>query len=177
MPIPHDDPPLTPEFLARTRPLSVAATALLTLQVTGNLYEEAVTNIQAITRPRPGAMPGELEAGSPVFFYMPWVAIGAGCAATLRIRHGAAAPKRVRRSWNGALACLCIVAAAKIPLVVTINPLFRDPKQDPELLRARARLWAWGNGLAVLAGGTAIALLTSARRLPVVTGHLDAAGP
>src|SRR3954452_9074579 len=105
------DPPLTPEFLARTRPLSVVATALLTLQVTGNLYEELVTNPQAAIDPRPGALPGALEVGSPLFFYMPWVAIGLGAAVALRWRHGAAAPRRMRRAWNAALACLGVVAA------------------------------------------------------------------
>src|SRR3954454_7484309 len=110
MPIPDDEPPVTAEFLARTRPLSVAATVLLGLQVAGNLYEEVVSNAHAIADPRPGALPGELEAGSPLFFYMPWVAVGAGCAAALRVRHGAAAPRRVRRSWDGALGCLAVVA-------------------------------------------------------------------
>lgn len=168
---PEQDPPLTLEFLARTRPLSVTATALLGLQVAGNLYEEIVTNPQAVAHPRPGALPGELETGSPVFFYMPWVAIGAGAAVLLRARHGAAAPRHVRRAWNAALVCLGVVATTKTALITRVNPLFRDPDQNPEHLRHQAQIWGVANAMAIAAGAAALALLTAVRRLPTTVAE------
>ena len=53
--------------------------------------------------------------------------------------------------------------AAKVFLITTINPRFRDPSMVIESVRESAITWAVVNGVAILAVATALALLLSWR--------------
>jgi hypothetical protein len=55
--------------------LTVVATVFLAQNVFGNLYEQNAA-LRSLVDPTPGALIGELELGSPLYYYMPWVLIG-----------------------------------------------------------------------------------------------------
>lgn len=163
--------PLT--LLRRTRPLTAAATVFLSVQLFGNLYEELVTNVATIAAPRPGGLVGELEPGSPVYYYLPWAPLGVVLVAVLAVRlRRLGAPGWVVRRVRGAVGALAVAVAAKVVLITQVNPRFRDPVGDPGALHDWAVVWAVGNGVAILAVATALALLLTWRaRLLDLTGH------
>jgi len=154
---------MTPELLRRTRPVSVALTALLAMWLFGNLYEELVPNLQLIANPRPGTVPDLFAVGSPVFYYLPWAPITVVLAVVLRVRFGAAAPPAARRAWDRLLGCVAVGAVAKILLITQVNPVFRDPSASRDVVHGQAVLWAFGNGVAIIAVAAALVLLTSSR--------------
>lgn len=141
----------------RTRGLTAVAVGLLALQLFGNLYEEVVTNPAVIADPLPGRSVDELAPGSPLYYYMPWVAVGVAVVVALFVR--------VRRSGQSgsdlmmALGGVVVTAAAKVVLITSVNPTFRDPLVAPNDLRATAIVWGIGNGVAILAVGFAIAMI------------------
>lgn len=151
-------------LLEATRPLSTVAAVFLALQLFGNLYEEVVTNAATIADPRVGSSVGELAPGSPLFYYLPWAPLGVVLVAVLAVRLGRlGAPTWVARRVQGALAALAVAVAAKVVLITTINPRFRDPSTPVEAVRESAIVWAFGNGAAVLAVAAALVLLLSWR--------------
>ncbi|MDP9847668.1 hypothetical protein [Streptosporangium lutulentum] len=155
---------MSPEFLERTRSLSVTLTALLCMWLFGNLYEGLVTNPQLIANPRPGTFVGEFAVGSPVYYYLPWAPFCVILMIVLRVRFGRGAPARVRRAWNGAIGFVVVAVIAKVVLITQVNPVFRDPAVSGELVRDRAVWWAFGNGVATIAVAAAVVLLTFHRR-------------
>jgi hypothetical protein len=164
---------VSPEFLGRTRLLSVSLTALLCMWLFGNLYEELVTNLQLIANPRPGTLVGAFAAGSPVYYYLPWAPFCVVLAVILRLRFGRSAPAQVRRAWNSAIGFIAIAAIAKVILITQVNPVFRDPAVTSEVVYNRAVWWAAGNGIAIIAVAAAVVLLTSCRRPPAVSDALE----
>lgn len=150
---------MTPtEQITSTRTLTTVAVVGLSIQLVGNLYEQVVTNVQSIVDPVPGRSVDELAAGSPLFFYMPWVPIG--IAATVMIwrkSRDVAAPSS--RPIARALLLLGVAAVAKAVLIAMINPTFRDPTVAVDTVRANAIWWALGNGIAILAVAAAIGSL------------------
>jgi F0F1-type ATP synthase membrane subunit c/vacuolar-type H+-ATPase subunit K len=160
-------------LLRATRGLSVTAAVFLALQLFGNLYEQLVSNVAMIARPRVGALVGELVAGSPVYYYLPWAPLGVLLVAVLAVRlPRLGAPGWVVRRVRGALAALGVAVAVKIVLIAAVNPRFRDPGSEVETVRGWAVTWAFGNGAAVLAVATALVLLLSwrARVLDLAAG-------
>jgi len=153
----------TPELLARTRPWSVTATALLGLWLSGNLYEEVVWIPRLIADPRPGTLVNALALGSPVYFYLPWAPISLALVVALRVRFGGE-DAGARRAWNRTTAALAVALAVKVALITGVNPVFRDPAATTDLVHDRAVLWAFGNGAAIVAVALALTHLTAWRR-------------
>ena len=147
-------------LLQTTRPLSTTAAAFLAVQLFGNLSEEIVGNTATIADPQVGALVGALAPGSPLYYYLPWAPLGVALTAILAVRLSRLdAPTWVLRRVRGALAALVIAIAAKIVLITTINPRFRDPNSTVQAIRGWAITWAFGNGIAILAVAAALALL------------------
>lgn len=96
-------------LLRRTRRLTVVVVLLLSVQLFGNLYEQLVTNVQTYTDPHPGSI-GEVEPGSPLFFYLPWVPIGLVTSVVLVIHLHRLAPRPVARRGRWALASLGVAS-------------------------------------------------------------------
>lgn len=158
-------------LLVRTRRLTALVVVLLAVQLSGNVYEQLVTNVGTFHDPQPGAV-GELEPGSPLFFYLPWVPIGLVLAVVLVTRLHRLAPAQVARRGRWALACLGVAVAAKAVLISQVNPQFRREDIAREQVRSLAVWWGLWNGLAIIAVASALVLLVSWRpRL------LDAAAP
>lgn len=151
-------------LLRETRALSTVAAVLLSVQLFGNLYEEVVTNTANIADPQVGGLVEELGPGSPLYYYLPWAPLGVVLVAVLAVRlpRLGAPGWVVRRVW-AALAALGVAVAAKVVLITTINPRFRDPGATVEFVRSSAITWAFGNGLAIVAVAAALVLLLSWR--------------
>jgi len=157
----RDDPAA---LLRATRTLSTSAAACLALQLFGNLYEEVVGNVATLADPRPGALVGALAPGSPVYYYLPWAPLGVVLTAVLTVRvRRLGAPAWIVRRMHAALGALAVALAAKVVLVTTINPRFRDPDATVELLRRSAVTWAVGNGIAIVGVAVALVLILSWR--------------
>ncbi|RAS70811.1 hypothetical protein C8D87_1011112 [Lentzea atacamensis] len=119
----------------------------------GNLYEQVVWNPQLLADPRPGSLVGVFAAGSPIYYYLPWGPLGVVLAV-------------VTRAPRPALGCLAVSVALKVLLITQVNPVFRDPAVSREVVHGHAVLWAFGNGVVVIAVGAAILLVLRARRGP-----------
>jgi F0F1-type ATP synthase membrane subunit c/vacuolar-type H+-ATPase subunit K len=151
-------------LLRATRTLSTGAAVCLAVQLFGNLYEEVVGNVATLADPRVGALVGPLAPGSPVYYYLPWAPLGVVLAAVLAVRlRRLGAPAWVVRRMRVAVGALAVAVAAKVVLVTTINPRFRDPGVTVEFLRRSAVTWAVGNGIAIVAVAVALVLLLSWR--------------
>jgi hypothetical protein len=151
-------------LLRATRPVSTTAAAFLALQLFGNIYEEVVSNPANIADPRVGGLVGELAPGSPLYYYLPWAPLGvvlAGILAVRLSRLGAPVWVRHRVRWAGA--ALGVAVVAKVVLISSVNPRFRDPGSTVEAVRSWAAVWAFGNGVAILAVAAALTLLLSWR--------------
>ena len=147
-------------LLRATRPVSALAAGFLALQLFGNLYEQLVSNAATIADPRPGALVGELAPGSPLYYYLPWAPLGVVLVAVLAVRlPRLGAPGWVVRRTRAALGALAVAVAAKVALITSVNPRFRDPGAGAGELRGWAVTWAFGNGLAIVAVAVALALL------------------
>lgn len=170
-------------LLHRSRRLTVMVVLLLSVQLFGNLYEQLVTNVQTYVDPRPGSV-GELDPGSPLFFYLPWVPLGLVLAVVLVIQLHRLAPLHIARRGRWALSFLGVAILAKAALITQVNPQFRRDDISLEHIQSLALVWGVGNGVAVLAVAVAIVLLTSwragllnAAQTPLVGGVSDAAEP
>lgn len=165
----------TASLLRRTRRLTVAVVVLLSIQLFGNLYEQLVTNVQSYADPRPGSV-GELDPGSPLFFYLPWVPIGLVLAVVLVVQLHRRAPAHVARRGRWALGALAVAVAAKAALISQVNPEFRREDIAAEEIQSLAVIWGVGNGIAVIAVAVALVLLTSWRAglLDHASGATDA---
>lgn len=151
-------------LLRSTRALCTMSAAFLALQLCGNLYEQVVSNPATLADPQAGRLVGALDAGSPVYYYLPWAPLGVVLVAVLAVRlHRSTAPRWVARRVRAALAALVVAVAAKAVLITTINPRFRDPAASVESVRNAAITWAVGNGAAVVAVAVALVLLLSWR--------------
>ncbi|MFJ5985503.1 hypothetical protein [Lentzea sp. NPDC092896] len=126
---------------------------LLSMWLFGNLYEQIVWNPQLLADPRPGSLVGVFAAGSPIYYYLPWGPLGVVLAVVSR------AP------WP-ALGCLTVSVVMKILLITQVNPVFRDPAVSRDVVHDHAVLWAFGNGVVVLAVAAAILLVQRAQRRP-----------
>lgn len=115
----------------------------------GNLYEQIVWNPQLLADPRPGSLVGTFAVGSPIYYYLPWGPLGVVLAVATR------APRP-------ALACLAVSVALKVLLITQVNPVFRDPSVSRDVVHDNAVLWAFGNGVVIIA--VAAAILTIQRQ-------------
>jgi hypothetical protein len=147
-------------LLRATRTTTALAAGFLALQLFGNLYEQLVTNAAVLADPRPGALVDELAPGSPLYYYLPWAPLGVVLVAVLAVRlPRLGAPGWVVRWTRAALGALAVAVAAKVVLITSVNPRFRDPGTGAEEVRGWAVTWAVGNGLAIVAVATALVLL------------------
>lgn len=149
-------------LIRRTRRLTVAVVLLLSVQLSGNLYEQLVSNVATYADPRPGAV-GELDPGSPLFFYLPWVPLGLLLACVLTVRLHRLAPAWVARRARWALVALAVAVAAKAVLIREINPELRRDDISLEQVRELAVWWWVGNGVAIVAVAAALTLIVSWR--------------
>lgn len=164
-------------LLRSTRTLTLAAALCLAVQLFGNLYEELVSNVAVLARPQPGEAVGALDAGSPMYYYLPWAPLGVVLVAVLAHRLATrGAPSWVVRRLRLALAALAVAVAAKAVLISSVNPRFRDPAEDAATLRELATLWAGINGLAIVAVAVALTLLLSWRARVADHGPVAATG-
>jgi hypothetical protein len=150
------------DLLRDTRRLTIAVTVLLTVQLSGNVYEELVTNVRTYAEPRPASV-GELEAGSPLFFYLPWVPLGLVLAVVLVVRLHRLAPPSVARRGRWALASIAVAVTAKAYLIAQVNPEFRRTDIPLDEVRDNAVVWGIVNGMAIIAIAVAMTLLLSWR--------------
>jgi hypothetical protein len=105
-------------LLRATRPLSATAAVFLAVQLFGNLYEQIVSNPATIADPQVGGLVGELAAGSPLYYYLPWAPLGVVLTVVLAVRLGRlAAPDWVVRRVRGAVAALAVAVVAKVALI------------------------------------------------------------
>lgn len=133
--------------------LSRLVVPLLSMWLFGNLYEQIVWNPQLLADPRPGSLVGVFAAGSPIYYYLPWAPL----AVVLTV---------VTRAPKPALGCLAVSVAMKILLITQVNPVFRDPAVSRDVVHDNAVLWAFGNGVVIIAVVAAILLVQRARRRP-----------
>ncbi|SMC58492.1 hypothetical protein [Lentzea albidocapillata] len=124
---------------------------LLSMWLFGNLYEQVVWNPQLLADPRPGSLVGVFAAGSPIYYYLPWGPL----AVVLAV---------VTRAPSPALGCLAVSVAMKVLLITQVNPVFRDPSVSRDVVHDHAVLWAFGNGVVIIAVAAAILLIQRARR-------------
>lgn len=170
--------PASTALLRSTRPITLVAAVCLAVQLFGNLYEELVSNVAVIARPAPGAAVGAAEAGSPIYYYLPWAPLGVILVGVLAVRlPRLGAPGWVARRVRLALAALAVAVAAKVVLISSVNPRFRDPAESAGTLRELAVLWAGINGLAIAGVATALVLLLSWRARVADRGSVEAARP
>ena len=156
------------DLLTKTRALTFAAAFLLSLQFYGNLYEQN-TAIRNVVDPVPGDSVPALSAGSPLFFYMPWVLVGIVLLAILIIRVRGTDLAHVRRDLWIAVGCIAIAAAAKTVLVTQVNDQFRDPTATTQQLISAGWVWLAGNGITVIASGATLWFLLRWRsRIPAL---------
>lgn len=161
--------PLT--LLNSTRRVNFAAAFLLSLQFYGNLYEENGA-IKNVVDPVPGDLTPALAAGSPLYFYMPWVLVGVALTIALLVKLRQHDFPRVRRDIWITLACIAVAAAAKALLVTQVNDIFRDPTVSSDHFVAAGWIWLLGNGIAIVASGTALWFLLRWRsRVPALIAH------
>ncbi len=147
-------------LLRHTRALSTVGAAFLALQLCGNLYEQVVSNPANLTNPQVGGLVPALAPGSPLYYYLPWAPLGVVLVAVLAVRlPRLGAPGWVVRWTRAALGALAVAVAAKVVLITSVNPRFRDPGTGAEEVRGWAVTWAVGNGLAIVAVATALVLL------------------
>ena len=151
------------QLLRSTRRLTVAVVLLLSLQLFGNLYEELVSNVRVIADPGGQTAVGEVDPGSPLFFYLPWVPIGLALAILLTVRLHRLAPGAIARSARWAMASLAVAVIAKAVLIAQVNPRLRRTDLPTDQLRETAVLWAFGNGLAIITVAVALVLLVAWR--------------
>ncbi|SEQ88052.1 hypothetical protein SAMN05216188_10664 [Lentzea xinjiangensis] len=133
--------------------LSRLVVPLLSMWLFGNLYEQVVWNPQVLADPRPGSVVGAFEAGSPVFYYLPWAPLSVVLAV-------------VTRAPLTALGCLAVALVTKVLLITQVNPVFRDPAVTREVVHDHAVLWAFANGFVIVAVAAAILLTQRDRRRP-----------
>ena len=124
---------------------------LLSMWFFGNLYEQVVWNPQLLADPRPGSLVGVFAAGSPVYYYLPWGPLAVVLAIVTRVS-------------LPALGFLAVSVAMKILLITQVNPVFRDPLATRDDVHHHAVLWAFGNGVVVIAVAAAILLIQRAQR-------------
>jgi hypothetical protein len=154
----------TAELLHRTRRLTAVTAACLALQLFGNLYEQLVGSVGTLADPRPGELVGALEPGSPVYYYLPWAPLGVVLVVVLAVRlPRLGAPATAVRRVRQAAAAVLVALVAKAVLIGAVNPRFRDPAADVGTLHDWAVTWAVGNGVAVLAVATGLALVLTWR--------------
>lgn len=149
-------------LLADTRRLTISVVVLLSVQLFGNLYEQLVSNVQTYAAPTTGAV-SELAAGSPLFFYMPWVPIGLVLAVMLTVRLHKAAPGKIARRARSAMGWLAVAVVAKAYLISQVNGEFRRTDISLDEIRSLAVIWGIANGIAIVAVAVALVLLTSWR--------------
>lgn len=149
-------------LLSRTRRLTIAVVVLLSIQLFGNLYEQVVTNVQTYASPEVAAV-GELEAGSPLFFYLPWVPLGLAAAVLLAVRLHRLAPADVARRARWSLGWLAVAVVSKAFLISQVNPQLRRDDLALGTVRDLAVVWGIANGIAVVAVALALVGLTAWR--------------
>ncbi|MCR3749084.1 hypothetical protein [Lentzea californiensis] len=130
--------------------LSRPVVPLLGMWLLGNLYEQVVWNPQLLADPRPGSLVGVFAAGSPIYHYLPWAPL----AVVLTV---------VTRAPKPALGCLAVSVAMKILLITQVDPVFRDPSVSRDVVHDNAVLWAFGNGVVIIAVAATILLVQRAR--------------
>lgn len=65
---------------------------------------------------------------------------------------------------------LGVSVALKVLLITQVNPVFRDPAATRDVVHEHAVLWAFGNGVVVIAVAVAILLIQRAARPGVTPG-------
>ncbi|AWS45956.1 hypothetical protein [Streptosporangium sp. 'caverna'] len=147
----------------------------------GNLYE-AVTVIPWLATLPPGSMAGQLEIGSPLFYFLPVVIFLLVLVWVLVIRLIRGGADRIMpgsvRSVRGAALLVTLAGITTAILVTTVNPAFHDPTATIDAIRATLVIWEVGNALRMtLLASAAVFLLGWRVRLadvaPVQAGALQ----
>ncbi len=165
--------PVDAHLVRSTRPLTTGVVALLCWWGFGNL-DEFNGAVGALVRgPKPGALMGALDAGSPFYYYVPAspLALVLSVVLGVRTRHTPIAGRTA-----GAAGLVTVAAGATAVLVTSVNPRFRDPRAGG--LNTLTVVWLAGNTLRMACVAGAVSLLLSWRRIErVTTTELDATDP
>lgn len=170
-------------LLRRTQALTAGTVLVVAHWLFGNLYEQVVTVPPALTEPRPGALVGPLDLGSPLFYYTPLsipLALTLVWVLAVRVRRSVPSGDDRRAAVLGTrMAAVAVTAAAalKVLLITTVNPGFRDATVTPEVLREQTILWLVGNGSVVLLLAGALVGVLAWRRLPAEPATLATTQP
>lgn len=164
--------PVDARLVRSTRPLTTGVVALLCWWGFGNLYEFNGALGALVRGPKPGALMGALEPGSPFYYYVPAspLALVLSVILGVRTRHTPIAGRTA-----GAAGLVTVAAGATALLVTSVNPTFRDPQAEG--LGKLTVIWLAGNTLRMVCVAGAVSLLLSWRRIERVTPtELNAAG-
>lgn len=125
----------------------------------GNLYE-AVVVLPLLWRLPPGSLPAAAEPGSPVLYFVP-----AGVALLVSVwwlvaRVADAGSPGAVRPVATAAGLVTAAMVVTVPLVVLVNPVFRDAAASVGELHAAVVYWEIANAVRLLAAAGAAAILT-----------------
>ena len=156
--------PIDVHLVRSTRPLTTAVVALLCWWGFGNLYEFNGALGALIRGPKPGALVGAFDAGSPFYYFVPAspLALVLSVMLGVRTRHTPIAGRTA-----GAAGLVTVAASATALLVSSVNPKFRDPRAEG--LRELTVVWLAGNTLRMACVAGAVSLLLSWRRIEQLT--------
>ncbi|MDP9849999.1 hypothetical protein [Streptosporangium lutulentum] len=135
----------------------------------GNLYE-AVTVIPWLATLPPGSAAGQLEIGSPLFYFLPIAVclLVLAWALVIRLVRGGAdrvMPGSVRSAGTAAV-LVTLAGVTTVMLVTTVNPAFHDTTATVDAVQTTLLIWEIGNALRMtLMASAAVCLLAWRIRL------------
>jgi len=165
--------PIDTDLVRSTRPLTTGVVALLCWWGFGNLYEFNGALGALVRGPKPGALVGAFDAGSPFYYFVPAspLALVLSLILGVRTRHTPIAGRTA-----GAAGLVTVAAGVTAVLVSSVNPKFRDPRAEG--LSALTVVWLAGNTLRMACVAGAVSRLLSWRRIEQITNpEMHATGP
>ena len=156
--------PIDVHLLRSTRSLTTWVVALLCLWGFGTLYELNGALGALVRGPKPGALVGAFDAGSPCYYFVPAspLALVLSVVLAFRTRHTSIAGRTA-----AAAGLVTVAACATAVLVSSVNPQFRDPQAEG--LGTLTLIWLAGNTLRIACVAAAVSLLLSWRRIEQIT--------
>jgi hypothetical protein len=132
--------------------LSTAAVVIAGCWGVANLYE-AVVMVPLLSGLLPGSLPAVLDPGSPVLFHVPiggaLIAVIAA-AMVVALRDDLAEPVRTRRRVAVGGIAFTAAVVVTVPVVLWVNPVFRDGAATNDDVAAAAWVWEAANFLRML---------------------------
>jgi hypothetical protein len=147
--------------------LCTAAVILAGCWGVANLYE-AVVMVPLLSGLPPGSLPAVLVPGSPVLFHVPvggaLIAVVAA-AMVVALRGDLAAPARTRRRVAVGGVAFVTAVVVTVPVVLWVNPIFRDGAATNEDVATAAWVWEAANFLRMLCAAAVVATFSCSARV------------